>query len=159
MSKFMSLLRIRQGILGLQDWRSRVDSQGAMHLVHFLAAKRQDVNATSFTKYSEGDDRNFCDDALKVRPGNNPYYDPLDDEFRIDSHFHSNVATMRKKTFADKWKAAEYRQRAGSEERKLPPSIWKSLSRKCFKKAAQLLEFLCLTCAHGSTARRRSRTR
>ncbi len=134
MPKFVSILRIQQGIVGLREWRDRVDSQGAMHLIHFLAAKKKGVNASGFVAYSEDDDRKFCDEALKVRPGKYPFFDPLDDEFRIASHFHSNVATMRKKTFADKWHAAEYRNQQGSEEWKFTKRYLDILKEKMLSK-------------------------
>jgi MoxR-like ATPase len=115
MSRFIGILRVQRSIRALQAWRSRVDSQGAMHLIHFLAAKYSGVNSDRAVIHDEENDRAFCDRVLRVRPGSHPYFDPLDNSFRIQTHFHSNVATARKKTFADRWKAATFSIRDGHE--------------------------------------------
>lgn len=101
-----------------------------MHLTHFLAAKRGGVNAKGFLGYTESDDQRFCDEVLRVRDGEYPYFDPLVGEFRIATHYHSNVATARKKTFSDKWHAASYRTRGDGEEWKFEPNYLTILSEK-----------------------------
>jgi hypothetical protein len=114
-NKWVSILRLREALQSLATWRSQNDSQGCMHLVHFLASKRCNVRKSQWQKYSEHDDREFCDRFLRVRPGEDPYYDPLNETFRLDSHGHSNIATARKKTFADKWKAGQYKEMPDGE--------------------------------------------
>ena len=135
MSSYVSLLRVKRGILSLREWRSLVDSQGAMHLIHFLAAKRGNVRPGQWTDYGEAQDKAFCDEVMWVRPGDRPYYDPLDDSFRIHSHFHSNVATARKKTFADRWQAAEYRLNLGQEQWRFTDGYLKIMQDKVLSKS------------------------
>jgi 5-methylcytosine-specific restriction enzyme B len=106
MSKFISTQRIFRGIRGLANWRSQVDSQGAMHLWHILSAKRQGVNNETEHLLLESHDKNFFDEFMRLQNTKEPYFDPLTSDFRIRSHYHSNVATARKKTFAAVWKAA-----------------------------------------------------
>jgi len=112
-----------------------VNSQGAKHLMHFLSAKRNDVTDVSFKLHSEADDFKFCDDALKVRPGETPYFDPLDGAFRIASHPHSNVATARKKTFASEWRAAERKAEEGKELWKFSSNYLEIIKHKVLTKA------------------------
>jgi hypothetical protein len=66
-------------------------------------------NSNEFTRFGESDDRRFWDKFMHVRDTNEPYYDPLEADFRIASHYHSNVATARKNTFVNRWGAAEFR--------------------------------------------------
>jgi 5-methylcytosine-specific restriction protein B len=137
-SLFVSLMRVRNAIFALQLWRDKVDSQNAKHLIHFLSAKKGGVNAKGFIDFSEADDKAFCDDALKVRSGEFPYYDPLDSEFRIDTHPHSNVATARKKTFAgNTWKAAEFRTKNDREQWKFSANYLDILKEKLITRGGQ----------------------
>jgi 5-methylcytosine-specific restriction protein B len=133
--KWVSILRLREALQSLAMWRSQNDSQGCMHLVHFLASKRCNVRKSQWQKYSENDDRDFCDTYLRVRPGTHPYYDPLEQGFRLDTHWHSNIATARKKTFADKWKAGEYKERAGGEHWRFSDNYLDSLETHMGRKA------------------------
>ena len=137
MPLFVSLMRVRDAILALQLWRDRVDSQNAKHLIHFLSAKKGGVNAKGFVDFSEADDKAFCDVALRVRSGDYPYFDPLDGEFRIETHPHSNVATARKKTFAAVWKAAELHTANDKEQWKFSTNYLDILKEKMIAKGGQ----------------------
>jgi AAA domain (dynein-related subfamily) len=52
---------------------------------------------------------------MRVNNSKNPYYDPLSQAHRIETHPHSNVATARKKTFSDKWQAGYFSSENGRE--------------------------------------------
>ncbi|MFH2259320.1 AAA family ATPase [Citrobacter freundii] len=102
--------------LGLRRWRESNDSQGTMHLIHFLAAKFAGAKKGTPILYTENSvDFNFCDKFLRVNNSNTPYFDPLGMSHRISTHPHSNVATARKKTFSDKWKAGVFTKKDGNE--------------------------------------------
>jgi 5-methylcytosine-specific restriction protein B len=108
-SKLLSIEAIRLATLQLNEWRKANDSQGAMHLVHLLAAKYAGATPGVSIPYSEKSvDFAFCDKFLKVNNSENPYFDPFELRHRISSHPHSNVATARKKTFTDKWRAGVF---------------------------------------------------
>jgi 5-methylcytosine-specific restriction enzyme B len=109
--KQLSVQSIRAAALDLHRWRKSNDAQGAMHLVHLLAAKYAGAKPGVAIPYTEQSvDFTFCDRFLRVNNSNQPYFDPLDMSHRISTHPHSNVATARKKTFSDKWKAGEFIQ-------------------------------------------------
>jgi len=92
MPRFVSIRRIRRAILNLVEWRDRVDSQGAQHLWSLLALKQKGVNTGDWTRFEESDDKAFCDNVLWVEDSNNQYYDPVSGQFRIKTHYHSNIA-------------------------------------------------------------------
>ena len=106
MPKYVSFDRLKRGVGELAEWRGRVNSQGAVHLWQFLALRRSGVTTTGWTRHEEAADQAFWDRVMRVRAGPEPYYDPLTGKFRIESHFHSNVATARKNTFKNRWRAA-----------------------------------------------------
>jgi 5-methylcytosine-specific restriction protein B len=108
-AKQLSVQSIRLAAMELRAWKKANDSQGVMHLVHLLAAKLAGAKPGVAIPYTETSvDLAFCDRFLRVNNSNNPYFDPLEMKHRFDGHHHSNVATARKKTFSDKWKAGEF---------------------------------------------------
>lgn len=114
--KQLSVQSIRTAALGLRRWREVNDAQGAMHLIHLLAAKYAGARPGVPIVYTESSvDFSFCDKFLRVNNTDNPYFDPLGMSHRISSHPHSNVATARKKTFSDKWKAGSFFKKNGDE--------------------------------------------
>lgn len=137
MGKFVSITRIQRAIINLPIWRSYVDSQGATHLWQFLSLKRKNVNDKDMTPLSEGDDKEFFDVFTRVQDTKNPYYDALDESFRIDTHAHSNVATARKKTFSAVWRAARYEEREGQEYWQLSSDYLDIIQTKVLSKAGE----------------------
>lgn len=112
--KYLSFQSIRTAALELYEWRKCNDAQGAMHLVHLLAAKYAGARPGQRIPYTEQSvDFTFCNRFLRVNDSEQPYFDPLDMSHRISTHPHSNVATARKKTFSDKWKAGEFIEEDG----------------------------------------------
>lgn len=108
-TKQLSFQSIRAAALELSHWRAANDSQGAMHMVHLLAAKLAGAKPGVSIPYTERNvDFVFCDRFLRVNNSDHPYFDPFDMDHRISSHPHSNVATARKKTFSDKWRAGRF---------------------------------------------------
>lgn len=106
MPRFVSSDRLNNAISELAQWRTQVNSQMSAHLWQFLAIKRSGVNTNGWTRHEEAADQLFWDNVMKVRTGPEPYFDPLSKAFRIETHWHSNVATARKNTFKNRWNAA-----------------------------------------------------
>jgi 5-methylcytosine-specific restriction protein B len=117
--KYVSKEQVSQALPLIASFRSAIDKQAAQHILTFLALKCRDVG-TKFVPYAEGDDYKFFDEFMKLRDGEDPYFDPVASLWRIASHPHSNVATARKNTFFRRWGAAEQRTSAkGIEEWRL----------------------------------------
>lgn len=108
---------IIRAVQSLEEWGKSVHSQKCKHLWQFLALKQSGANANTWIPHPEANDFAFCDRYLRVRESESPYYDPLDRSFRIASHPHSNLATARKNTFKNRWKAAETKPGAADEWR------------------------------------------
>jgi 5-methylcytosine-specific restriction enzyme B len=110
MSIYIGLDRIKTAVLRLFDWRGKVKQQTTAHLFPLLALVEKGVRIGTYTRFEEADDFAFFDRYLKV-PGDadRPYFDPMTRSRRIATHPHSNIATARKNTFANRWKAGETR--------------------------------------------------
>lgn len=135
--KYISAHQLTSGLRALAEFRSKVNQQGAQHILSLLALRRAGVNTREFTKYTETDDKDFFNQFAQVAPGDrNPYFDPIRSMFRIDTHPHSNVATARKGTFAWSWRAAEFKQndRTGEERWKLKPKYISIIRQKALTK-------------------------
>ncbi len=120
MSTALSNAAITRSVHDLEQWRQAVHSQKCKHLWQFLALKKSGVGTDSWISHSEAADFEFCDRHLRVREGDSPYYDPLDQSFRIASHPHSNLATARKNTFKNRWRAAATKSDDSDEWRFAP---------------------------------------
>lgn len=107
MPSYIKKDRLKSAIIRLADWRGQVQSQTSTHLFPFLALIKKGVKYDTFTKYEESDDFDFFNKYFRVSDKEpEPYFDPLTRKFRIATHPHSNVATARKSTFENSWKAA-----------------------------------------------------
>ncbi len=71
---------------------------------------------------------------MRVQDTSEPYFDPLTGDFRIESHYHSNVATSRKNTFVGRWAAATYRIEASGELWKYSADYLRTLESKMVSK-------------------------
>jgi len=133
--KAISINSIRNAIKELSVWRKSNDSQASMHLTHILAIKYAGVKPGEEIEYTEQDvDFKFCDKFLKVNETDKPYFDPLDMSHRIKTHPHSNVATTRKKTFSDSWKAGSFSEAGDKVFFKLNENYLSILTNKLAKK-------------------------
>lgn len=112
--KRIAVNSLKEAINELHAWRKSNDSQACMHLIHLLAAKYAGGSEKAEIEYTEQSvDFVFCDTFFRVNNTKKPYFDPLDLKHRIESHPHSNVATARKKTFSDSWKAGQFINKDG----------------------------------------------
>lgn len=119
MPLYVKETRLREAIVRLSDWKGQVQSQAINHLFPFLGLISKGVGADAFKKYEEHDDLEFFDHYFDVKEkSEKPYFDPLNRKFRIKTHPHSNVATLRKNTFENRWNAA-------SSERRSDGTYWK----------------------------------
>jgi 5-methylcytosine-specific restriction protein B len=134
--KYISEQQLANSLRALAEFRSKVNQQGAQHILSFLALRKSGVGTKSLTKYTETDDKNFFNEFARVAPeGSDPYFDPIRSMYRIETHPHSNVATARKGTFARSWGAATFKEsKDGDEQWKLEPDYVKIMREKVLTK-------------------------
>ncbi len=114
MAHYIGISRLRSAITSLSEWRAKTQSQLSAHLFPFLSLLESGVSSDDWTRYEEQDDFTFFDKYFRVG-GNDakPYFDPLGRQRRIETHPHSNVATARKGTFENSWKAGASKSENG----------------------------------------------
>lgn len=135
-NKYVGIQRIHRAILNLPRWRALVNSQAAMHLWPFLTAKYYGVTTGRYVAFGEQKDRAFWNQFMRVRDTSYPYYDPLEADYRIDTHYHSNVATARKNTFSNRWRAASYTtDEQGQEHWKFEDQYLQTFTERVLTKA------------------------
>jgi hypothetical protein len=139
--KYISEQQLTNALRELASFRSKVNQPGAQHILPFLALRKAGVGTKSFTKFTETDDKNFFNDFARVAPPDpKPYFDPIKSLFRIETHPHSNVSTLRKGTFARSWGAADFQpaSKAGDEQWKLKPDYIATIKLKVLTKGGQV---------------------
>lgn len=133
MATFISINRIKNAIVRLSDWRGTVKQQSVAHIFPLLALLEKGVNTTASVVFEESDDFAFFDRYCKIGAvAEKPYFDPFSREFRIASHPHSNIATARKNTFQNRWRAATLATESGSSEWKLSQNYAEVFGSKLF---------------------------
>lgn len=136
MSKFIRKQRLKDAILGLSDWRGKVQSQTSQHLFPFLALVRKANGLRENVRYEESDDFDFYDSFMATGISEQtPYFDPLTRQYRIKTHPHSNVATSRKGTFELKWKAVTSVQKDGQNYLTFSPDAAEILAERAFTRS------------------------
>ena len=115
MAQYISLAGVQRAKRSLADFGRRADPIGAQHILPLLALKRAGVNRESDVRYEERDDFRFWDQyfLLDERSQIARYYDPILEASSAAAYPHSHVASMRKATFANAWRAGAYRLSAG----------------------------------------------
>jgi len=120
MANFVSIDRIKNAVIRLANWRGTVKQQSVAHIFPLLALLEKGVSTTTAKVFEESDDFAFFDRYCKVDgDAEKPYFDPFGREFRIASHPHSNIATARKNTFQNRWRAAVLNTDSGNSEWRL----------------------------------------
>jgi hypothetical protein len=99
---------LTEAVKALGSWRDSVQQQTSSHLYSFLAPKWRGAQPGAPLNYSEADDRDFWDAFFRVRSGDWPYFDPIKNEWRPSTQWHSNTATQRKNRFVNRWGAATW---------------------------------------------------
>jgi hypothetical protein len=106
--------RVTHALRNLAEWRKEVHSQASAHLFPLLALLEAGAGNFAEVQFDEQQDFEFWDRYLRLSEGDQdmPYFNPILLR-RSEVNFpHSNVATIRKNTFALKWKAATRERRA-----------------------------------------------
>jgi 5-methylcytosine-specific restriction enzyme B len=101
----------------MHQWWLSAQSQGGKHLVPLLALLERGAGAGVSVQFEERpDEYDFWNRYFKV-PGDEekPFINPLTLRRGEQDFPHSNAATIRKNTFALKWKAAELSAGSGGE--------------------------------------------
>lgn len=139
MSVFISIDRVRNAVIRLCDWRGAVKQQSTAHVFPLLALLEKGVSADTPKVFEEADDFSFFDRYCKVGgDSERPYFDPFSREFRIASHPHSNVATARKSTFQNRWKAASLSSDGGSNVWRLSKDFAEIFADKLFPRSGNV---------------------
>lgn len=110
--------RVYDAIIALGDWCQSVNSQKAQHLWPLLALLERGIGTTAFVPFREELDFDFWNRYNRVPGDTRPakvndafqddyYIDPLSRQKRASDHPHRGPATIRVRTFANSWKAAE----------------------------------------------------
>lgn len=104
--------RVSLALTNLAEWKSHVHAQGSTHLFPLLALLTTNVGLNfGRVQFNETPDEfNFWDKYFRLGDGDDakPYFNPVTLR-RAESGFpHSNSATIRKNTFAGKWKGASH---------------------------------------------------
>ncbi|HEY2495966.1 MAG TPA: AAA family ATPase [Candidatus Angelobacter sp.] len=139
--KYISVQQLVSSLRALANFRSKVNQQGAQHVLSFLALRKAGVGTRGFKRYTEADDKEFFNEFARIAADDpNPYFDPIRSMYRIETHPHSNVATARKGTFARSWGAAAFKQEpgGGEDEWKLQPDYINILREKALTKRGEV---------------------
>lgn len=96
---------LTHALAALKAWGSRVSTQPSRHVWSVLPLKHSGVSAGGSIEYTEDLDRRFMDQFFLLRSGDRPYFDPFSMTWLQEGYYHSNLATSRKKTFNNSWRA------------------------------------------------------
>lgn len=136
MAKYLKVVRVKDAVINLCNWRGAVKQQSSAHLLPLLALLEKGVNSSSPVVYEEDDDFSFFNRYCKFGLNQSkPYFDPFARELRIASHPHSNIATARKNTFQNRWRAASSEMSGGATTWKLSDTYAQIFSEKLFPKS------------------------
>jgi uncharacterized protein YnzC (UPF0291/DUF896 family)/DNA polymerase III delta prime subunit len=112
--------RVALALTNLADWKGRVHSQGSTHLFPLLAllSAGAGVAAVPVAFNETPDEFAFWDRYFRLESADaaKPYFNPITLRYAEAGFPHSNSATIRKNTFAGKWKAASL-SREGDQEK------------------------------------------
>lgn len=147
MANFIGINRLKSAVVRLADWRGTVKQQSVAHIFPLLALLEKGVSTTTKKVFEESDDFAFFDNYCKAG-GNSekPYFDPFGREFRIASHPHSNIATARKNTFQNRWRAAILDAESGNSEWKLSDQFAEIFASKLFRSDGSRISVTDLAC-------------
>lgn len=101
---------LTRALNALKDWGSKVSTQPSRHVWSVLPLKHAGAKAGGAIDYTEELDKRFMDLYFRLRDGDRPYFDPFSMTWLQEGYYHSNLATSRKKTFNNSWKAGTFDQ-------------------------------------------------
>lgn len=106
--------RVAAAIEALFAWRNSIQAQATAHLLPLLALLEAGAGNFTEVKFEEvPDEYAFWDRYFRIGDSPRPYYNPLTKKRGPDTYPHSNSATIRKNTFANRWRAVAIRNAAG----------------------------------------------
>lgn len=151
MVKYISKDRLANAIRQLAKFPEQANKQRLQQLIPLLALKRAGATTEGEIQYEESDDYAFWNTFFLIdeQSANGRYYDPFLGQRRVDSHPHSNAATARKNTFANRWHAGVLRQEDGEAYWKLAPDYIEQIRNKSLTKGGKTarvpaLDFIAL---------------
>jgi len=102
--------RVALALTNLSNWKSRVHAQGSTHLFPLLALLESGAGtAGAAVQFNETPHEfTFWDKYFRLQNAEptKPYFNPVTLRYAEEGFPHSNSATIRKNTFAGKWKGA-----------------------------------------------------
>ncbi|RWB44794.1 MAG: AAA family ATPase [Mesorhizobium sp.] len=109
--------RVRHALQNLNEWRKTAQAQGSMHLLPLLALLERGASPGTEVEFNETpDEYAFWDKYFRLDSDpDKPYFNAMALRRAEKGFPHSNAATVRKNTFALKWKAADRRVDDGSD--------------------------------------------
>ncbi|WP_432593002.1 McrB family protein [Stenotrophomonas maltophilia] len=135
--------RISLALGNIYDWRNRAKSQAATHLFPLLALVERGAAKPVGTKVlmnEQPHEFNFWNKYFRIDDGDldKPYFNPITLR-RAEAGFpHSNSATIRKNTFANKWGAASRGDVNGDEYWSLALNYSDIFRDKVLRKGAEV---------------------
>lgn len=132
--------RVHSALKSLGDWHASAPNQGSKHLLPLLALleKGAGVGSVKIEFKERPDEYNFWDRYFKLGGDEKkPYFNPLTLRRGEVNYPHSNAATIRKNTFANKWKAGVLDQTGGSERWSLSSDYAEIFVVKALSKAGE----------------------
>lgn len=114
-AQYVSIAGIERARRSLAAFGRRMDPVGGQHILPLLALKRAGVNRETEVRFEERDDFRFWDHFFLLDEHSQiaRYYDPILETSSAAAYPHSHVASMRKATFANAWRAGTYRLSSG----------------------------------------------
>jgi MoxR-like ATPase len=105
---------LRKAIEILKAWGERVATGKRVHVWSLLPIKFRGAEIGRAITYRESADREFFDQFLRLRPGDDlgdrPYFDPFSASWLNVTYPHSNASTFRKNTFDRRWHACKWHE-------------------------------------------------
>ncbi len=120
--RYLKPERVAAAVSNLAAWRGDVRGQAATHLWPLLALVRAGANKQTRVLFEERNDFEFWNEYMRLPGDQRPvkdendqfqadyYVDPLARQFRKSDYPHHSPATVRIKTFARSWRAADYNE-------------------------------------------------
>jgi 5-methylcytosine-specific restriction protein B len=102
--------RVSLAIEALFSWRNTIQAQATAHLLPLLALLEAGAGNFSEIRFEEvPDEYEFWNRYFRISDPPKLYFNPLTKKM-VDEHYpHSNAATIRKNTFANRWHAVRLR--------------------------------------------------
>lgn len=143
--------RVALALTNLADWKSRVHAQGSAHLFPLLALLSSGAGTSDQPiRFNETPHEfDFWNKHFRLQQADvaKPYFNPTTLRLAEAGFPHSNSATIRKNTFAGKWKAATHSRNDDQDEWQLDPKYAEIFRDKVLSKGGSVVRIPTLDVA------------